>query len=420
MAWRLGECVARGEIDNRVRGRVEGRVWLAGIERPLVLRLEGNCLRDIAGTLLTFENPAPRPGEVGGELHAEQEGVVGDMTASRKIRVFAAPVATVEAQLKLGVQPPSRLANAIYLEWYSQRNGRVVIESADFAVTISEPVWTMTETEEQGQREANANAIGVWLERLTQAASAAARREEIDADKRRRGDDSEADEAMDEFAWERFFQDADARTDKLMQLEERYAGLAPEERERAIAREMGWIQIEEFLEAEAKGELPQADADGDGKWFDDDGFEDEPQPDPATEGVDWVLDTGGRPVHPLAKKAHDIHVQMHLDCQAAGLLGEDAKRPLRDLLFCSHMLSTKLAGALNSLWMERPPEPAFVVAYLKRALPFFNEGMGHWQTVFEAETVDRERLLKHRDDLCAVREEILRLMNHYRRLDGGQ
>lgn len=38
MAWRLHEHVLRGEIDNRARGRVTGRVWLAGIVRVTTTR----------------------------------------------------------------------------------------------------------------------------------------------------------------------------------------------------------------------------------------------------------------------------------------------------------------------------------------------------------------------------------------------
>ena len=32
MAWRFHEHVLRGEIDNRTRGRVTGRIWLAGMD----------------------------------------------------------------------------------------------------------------------------------------------------------------------------------------------------------------------------------------------------------------------------------------------------------------------------------------------------------------------------------------------------
>jgi hypothetical protein len=59
MAWRLQEHVSRGELDNRRRGRVTGRIWLAGVEKPLVLDLLGDCHPDLAGCLLRFENPQP-------------------------------------------------------------------------------------------------------------------------------------------------------------------------------------------------------------------------------------------------------------------------------------------------------------------------------------------------------------------------
>jgi hypothetical protein len=35
MAWRIEQSVVRGEIDNRVRGRVTGRLWLAGRPEPV-------------------------------------------------------------------------------------------------------------------------------------------------------------------------------------------------------------------------------------------------------------------------------------------------------------------------------------------------------------------------------------------------
>lgn len=63
MAWRLEDAVVRGEIDNSIEGRTTGRVWLLGRDEPLVLDLDGDCWRDLAGTRLTFENPQPRPAE---------------------------------------------------------------------------------------------------------------------------------------------------------------------------------------------------------------------------------------------------------------------------------------------------------------------------------------------------------------------
>ncbi|MEO6785384.1 MAG: hypothetical protein ABI318_04550, partial [Chthoniobacteraceae bacterium] len=86
MAWRIHEHILRGELDNRTRGRVLGKVWLAGVAEPIVLDLTGDCHPDLAGCTLTFENPAPiamttRPPAL------RQRGTAGDITAARKVRV---------------------------------------------------------------------------------------------------------------------------------------------------------------------------------------------------------------------------------------------------------------------------------------------------------------------------------------------
>ncbi len=178
MAWRLCDAVVRGEIDNTVRGKVEGRVWLVGREDPVVLRLAGNAWRDLAGTRLTFENPWPRESDESADLWPEQVGVVGDITASRKVRAFDVPLKEALAMLRIGVEPPEHRANALYLEWYSEHNGRVVIESADFRLTTTPPVWTLTEDEERAQAEANARAARDWMERLGRAIEEEAEGEE--------------------------------------------------------------------------------------------------------------------------------------------------------------------------------------------------------------------------------------------------
>src|SRR5258708_18678237 len=87
MAWRIGDNVIRGELDNQTPGLVQGKIWLAGREAPLALRLSGNGHKDLAGCKLTFSNSAPKV-EPTVALNAEQTGVVGDMTAARKERVI--------------------------------------------------------------------------------------------------------------------------------------------------------------------------------------------------------------------------------------------------------------------------------------------------------------------------------------------
>ena len=127
MALRIRQSVVRGEIDNRRRGRVEGWITLVGVERPLMLELTGNCLRDLAGSVVRFENPHPLATEDEKNLPAPlQRGVAGEITASRKVRVLDVPLEEATRLTRSGTQPPEHSANALYLEWFSEANGRVV------------------------------------------------------------------------------------------------------------------------------------------------------------------------------------------------------------------------------------------------------------------------------------------------------
>ena len=169
MAWRIDEAVIRGEIDNRVRGRVTGRIWFAGRAEPVELDLAGDCWRDLAGRRLEFVNPDPKPGDLG-NFAARQAGSVGDITASRKVKV---PEVSMDELLELFKQRkpfPWHWGNSLYLEWFSDGNGRVVIESATFQLTVSPDIaWDMTPAEEEKQRGANTEAMGGFMQRIGEA-----------------------------------------------------------------------------------------------------------------------------------------------------------------------------------------------------------------------------------------------------------
>lgn len=148
MAFRIHDSVVRGEIDNRVKGIVRGKIWVEGRGEPVTLELKGNACPDLAGCLLTFTNPLKRvPHPHLDSLHPIQRGSIGDLTASRKVRVFDIPVEEAYEMLKRKEKPPEHMANSLYLEWFSERNGCVVIESADYELTISAPEWRMTPEE---------------------------------------------------------------------------------------------------------------------------------------------------------------------------------------------------------------------------------------------------------------------------------
>ena len=82
-------------------------------------------------------------------MAARQEGTAGDITASRKVRVFDIPLEEAMAMLRRGEQPPEHKANSLYLEWFSTFNGRVVVESSDYQLTVSAPEWRLTPEEDK-------------------------------------------------------------------------------------------------------------------------------------------------------------------------------------------------------------------------------------------------------------------------------
>jgi hypothetical protein len=398
MAWRIKEGVMRGEIDNRVRGRVGGQIWLIGRSEPITLDLTGNSHRDIAGCLVRFENPAAKstPDEPR-DLAAKQIGMAGDITASRKVRVFDVPLEEAMQICKEGGQPPEQIANSLYLEWFSEANGRVVIESADYKIEISPPAWTLSQEDEQKQIAATQQAMRDWVERLSEALQSQA-----PADF-----DDEEDHSFDEFSYEKLMRDSDARTDKYMKLLEKYE--EHPDREKIVAGKMGWTWLEEALEADQRGALPKSEP-----------IEIEPlEPNPVTEGIDWVRDDNGDIRHPLSKRAFESGVAIWHYCEDRGLLGENADTDLAEMVFQFQTAGAKIAGALNSLAYDRDMtfHAGFVVAALKRALKYLNASMAAVEKVARKKLLAAERLDAFRAELFEIREQMLALMKRFREIN---
>src|SRR6476646_5587169 len=49
MAFRIHDSVVRGEIDNRTKGIISGKIWVEGRDQPVILNLKGNAHPDLAG-----------------------------------------------------------------------------------------------------------------------------------------------------------------------------------------------------------------------------------------------------------------------------------------------------------------------------------------------------------------------------------
>jgi hypothetical protein len=393
MAWRIHESILRGEIDNRVRGHIKGRIWLNSREQPITLDLSGNCSRDLTGCFVRFENPKSRStDEENVDLAARQDGVAGDITASRKVRVFDVPLEEALGLMKKGEKPPEHLGNCFYFEWFSEANGRVVVESTDYKIDISTPAWTLSPDEEQEQIAATHQAMRDWLERLDDAL--AQKREQFDP---------EDEKPLDEFGYEKFMRESDTRTDKYIELLEKYEGHP--DQEMIVAREIGWTWLEEALEADERGALPPG----------------EPMeipeliPNPLTEGVDWVRDKDGHIHHPLTKRAFESATAMWHYCNERGLLGENGDVDLAEMVFQFQTTGAKIAGALDSLgYREDLNDAGFIIAALKRALGYLHKSVSASEKVDGKNLIDAKRLESCRAELFGIRAEILELMNRFR------
>jgi hypothetical protein len=422
MPWKIEDSVVRGEVDNRQKGRITGRLWLHDRAEPLELDLQGNACPDLAGCRLTFENHGrtyPLPRETA--FQTRQVGSAGDLTASRKVHKRPTPPAETtapetapdprdapepptpfpDAEAALVTDPPAArtVANGLYLEWYSEAEGRVVLEATDYRMHISPPSWRLTPEEESQRQIASAAAFASFLEQLT-------------GNIERLRHEPPKDRVWDEFDYEKLLRESDARTDKLTELYEKY-GDRPD-LERIIAREMGWTWLEEALEHEpdrpGSSDLeldPDLDPDLDPESADLD-------PDPATEGVDWVRTDDGYPSHPLSLRVFESSLDLRRQCEEAGRgRSED---PAVDLLISEFQITgAKLAGALNGLAYGRElQDGAFVVATLKRALSHLHRAQEGLAAVTNQKLLPPQLCDSTRTEFFAVREEILRLMQEFR------
>jgi hypothetical protein len=392
MAWRIENGVDHGEIDNTIEGRTTGRIWLAGRDEPLILSLDGDCWRDLAGTRLEFENPSPKVIPDAKILDIDQSGIIGDMTASRKNR---SPTVSEEEFHKLyqnNLEIPYEWRNTLYLEWFSEINGRVVIETTDYKLTIFPHEWHMDEDAENAQKLANLNGMRDFMAQIIQ----------------RKESDSEAPEptgALDEYAWEERLKESDRLTDAYQEVLEKY--MEDEDSEQKEAFVMGWDGLLEALadrdeagdDFDEFDDLEHVDTDTlNDDYNDDDEEEDFLNPDsPSFDSED----------HPLQAKAQELAML------AMDLTAKDSGPETPEYQLISNLLqvSGKLAGVLHGRNSDYEPEAGFVLAVLKRCLGWLHEAMGACQELINTEKdADQIAALEHvRSTAFEIRDEIIEM-----------
>ena len=130
MAWRPTEYLIEAILDNTVQGKVTGWMKFAGLNENIIFDLEGNFHRDIRGAKVRLRGDgeitnAQQAAKYMQDFSTLQKGKVGDMTAGREPCDYGA------------------LGQAYY-EWYSDDNGRCVLElETDQVELLTQPIPAM-------------------------------------------------------------------------------------------------------------------------------------------------------------------------------------------------------------------------------------------------------------------------------------
>jgi hypothetical protein len=115
MAWRPTQYLIEGELDNTHPNKVTGWMRFAGMKEKVTFDLEGNFHRDIRGAKISFK----------GDVYEDHLTMTDE--AQRYMEGFALKQTGKAGDITAGL-PPQDYVNYPYIEWYSDQNGRVVVE----------------------------------------------------------------------------------------------------------------------------------------------------------------------------------------------------------------------------------------------------------------------------------------------------
>ncbi len=204
----------------------------------------------------------------------------------------------------------------------------------------------------------------------------------------------DSDRAWDEYEWERFLQQQDQKTEKYMELLEKY--IDDPRRDEIVAREMGWChQTEDSAE----------------EWNDDPDLafdEDEAEEDvSASQLINDCAESFEQ--HVLYRAAFSLTIWIDRLFEGNPALQNDPAAV--KLATHTALASAKLAAALSD---EEAEELGMTIAYLKRSLKAITVAMDASGQLIAEKSVSRTQhaALQHR--LFQVRDGIILLMGEFR------
>lgn len=208
----IAHLIEKGFVDNTVKGRIALGLKFAGRDTRFEWEMEGNCLQDLAGCRLYFQNPLPGVAGPDDEklfsfLHERlSELVPGDMTASRRL---------------YDRDNRRALGNALSLELLDfESGGRLLIESGSMTLTAEPPEWLMSADEDAALRMMNQDALRRCLQRAFEQYRAMRLPDE---------------DAFPPHPWDLALCDAEARAYAYNEVHEKYAGMRGSETSEAYA-----------------------------------------------------------------------------------------------------------------------------------------------------------------------------------------
>lgn len=402
MAWRIADSVTKGEIDSRTPGRVSGKIWIVGREMPVVLELTGKPHRDLAGQYLRFINPAPKPlpEHLREGFATEQTGVVGDMTAARKVKILDIPDEAFEHYYKNKIPMPYHWGNCLYLEWYSVRNGRVVIEATGYELTVEpEATWHMSEEEEAAQLEANGRALvnfmNTMLETDSHIEAPVSDEDDDDAPQSEAEAIAEAEAARMDLLNDRI----QARMEKEGQIDaDSLTRIMKEERER-LRRERGEPEARPLNPEEEEERIEHLNYTMERILAEEDDLE---------------VDT-----HPLVEQCQELGHHIRDTIEYHEWLPEKAheEHPLQELMHGIWSASAKLAGALNLEADDWPPDPLFAghtLVRLKKAKSYLADALAGLDAAEAEKLCSEEWLASLRQEILGIQKAVQDYINEVR------
>jgi hypothetical protein len=212
-------------------------------------------------------------------------------------------------------------------------------------------------------------------------------------------DDPQPERIWDEYDWERFLQQQDRKTERYMELLEKY--IDHPDRDQIIAREMGWThlldedgerwaeEVEEMFEEEMSDTLSDEEED-----------DEDAEADDAEEDYE---------VHPLYQAAFALTVWLDQLFDER----EDLQNHPAAVKLSTHaaICSAKLAAALSD---DDIDELGMTIAYLKRALKAISTGMDAALQLRKEVPLGDDRYATLTQRLFQIRDSIIDLMGAYR------